>query len=122
MPVRSLSSSVLKWPDAGVVKAAVRAWSADLLRNRPEVVRVGFFGSYARGEWGVGSDVDLLVIVSEATGDFARRGIRYDATALPVPADVLVYTTEEWTRVSREGMARAAREVVWAPAVEHGFA
>jgi hypothetical protein len=55
MPVRSLTSPVHIWPDRGQVDTAVRSWGAALQRSGPAVLRVGYFGSYARGNWGVGS-------------------------------------------------------------------
>ncbi len=61
MPVRSLNSSVLKWPSRKTVDRAVRSWTAEQVQQRPEIVRLGYFGSYARGDWGVGSDLDLIV-------------------------------------------------------------
>ena len=63
MPVRLLSSSVLKWPDAQTVDKAVRRWAEDIHQNRKDVLRIGYFGSYARGDWGVGSDLDLIIIL-----------------------------------------------------------
>lgn len=51
----------------------------------PEVVRVGDLGSYARGDWGVGSDLDLIIIVDQSDDPFERRAARWDATELPVP-------------------------------------
>ena len=115
MPVRSLGSSVLKWPDAAAVDEAVRRWAEETARRRPEALRIGYFGSYARGVWGVGSDVDLVVVVERSDRPFERRAVDWDASALPVPADVLVYTAEEWDRLSggsKFGNA-LARETVW---------
>ncbi len=99
MPVRSLSSSVLKWPDRSAVGEAARAWAEQVSHQRPDVLRIGAFGSYARGDWGVGSDLDLVVIVSQSDKSFIERGADFDATSLPVPADVLVYTESEWDRL-----------------------
>jgi predicted nucleotidyltransferase len=106
---------VLAWPDASTVAAAVRRWAAAVATD-PRVRRVGYFGSYARGDWGVGSDVDLVVLVDRADEPFARRGLAWDLTELPVPAQVLVYTVDEWNRLAREGSrfhATLAREAVW---------
>ena len=61
MPVRLLSSPVLKWPDAQNVNKAVRRWVEDIHQNRKDVLRIGYFGSYARGEWGVTSISSLLL-------------------------------------------------------------
>src|SRR3990172_4821813 len=115
MPVRSLSSSVLTWPDAREVDEAVRRWVDRVVTIHPEVVRVGYFGSYARGDWGVGSDLDLIIIVDRSDEPFERRAARWDATELPVPTDVLVYTRDEWGDLSQGGGfdERVMREAVW---------
>lgn len=101
MPVRSLRSPVIRWPDAETVVAALR--------------RVGYFGSCARGDWGVGSDLDVVIVVRDTDAPFERRAAGWDATGLPVPADVLVYTADEWRRLAEGSpMARAMRrEVRW---------
>ena len=115
MPVRSLSASVLKWPDAGAVDAAVRRWAERVVPTRPGVRRVGYFGSYARGDWGPGSDLDLIVIVERAEEPFESRALRWDVTELPVPADICVYTTAEWESPAQRGRFRETvmREAVW---------
>lgn len=112
MPVRSLSSSVLKWPERDAVIAALRDWAGRSARERPGVTRIGYAGSYARGDWGVGSDLDLIVIVRESQHPFERRAVEWDATELPVPVDVLVYTQAEWDALERGGRS-LARETVW---------
>jgi predicted nucleotidyltransferase len=114
MPVRSLNSPVLIWPDAESVDLAARRWAEHASQN-PEVVRIGYFGSYARGDWGPGSDLDLLIIVKQAEELFERRAIRWDTTDLPVPAEALVYTAREWESVAaRSKFGRTvSREVVW---------
>ena len=60
MPVRSLTSSVIRWPDAETVTDAVRRWAREAAEEQKGVVRIGYFGSYATGDWGVGSDVDFI--------------------------------------------------------------
>lgn len=47
-------------------------------------IAIGYFGSYARGDWGFGSDVDLLVIVEEDPTPFIERAVRHEALSLPV--------------------------------------
>jgi len=98
------------------VDTAARAWADLLSAKMPAVRRVGYFGSYARGDWGVGSDLDLVVVVGESDLAFEERALRIDATSLPVPADVLVYTLVEWERLVR-ATSRWARtmmqELVW---------
>lgn len=116
MPVKSLNSPVLKWPDRAQVDAAVRHWATRQARLRPELQAVGYFGSYARGDWGVGSDLDLIVVVTETTQPFERRGQGWDTQTLPVPVDLLVYTPPELDTLRADG-GRFARvldeETVW---------
>lgn len=115
MPVRSLSSPVLKWPDSQVVDRAVRRWAEQLAQQRDDVVRIGYFGSYGRGDWGVGSDLDLVIVVERCDQPFERRGADWDVLELPVPADVLVYTEEEWQSLGqrRRFCQTLMREAVW---------
>lgn len=113
MPVRSLSSSVLRWPDTETVSAAVHRWAQSLARQHPEVIRIGYFGSYARGDAGVGSDLDLIVIVERATMPFERRATQWDTTELPVPTEALVYTLTEWQALQGRFRQILSREVVW---------
>ncbi|MCL5942238.1 MAG: nucleotidyltransferase domain-containing protein [Actinobacteria bacterium] len=116
MPVRSSNSSVLKWPDRAQVEQAARAWAEEVAGARSDVLRIGFFGSYARGDWGVGSDLDLVAVVTDSEEPFTRRSAAFDLLSLPVPADLLVYTLAEWERLQAEG-GRFARmlgaETVW---------
>jgi predicted nucleotidyltransferase len=117
MPVRSSSSHVLTWPRPDEVREAARAWGASLKASRTDVVRVGYFGSYARGDWGVGSDLDLVVVLTECGEPPLRRGLAFDTIAgFPVPVDLLVYTQDEWSRLEAEKapfVRRLNAEVAW---------
>lgn len=115
MPVRSLTSSVLRWPAAAEVDRALRAWAERAAAANGDVRLIGYFGSYARGDWGVGSDVDVIIVVADSEEPFARRGARWDLTDLPVPADVLVYTATEWASrpPGRRFSQMIDREAVW---------
>jgi len=81
------------------------------MRADERVLRVGYTGSLAAGEWGFGSDIDLIVILHTAQEPWWERARRFDATELPVPVDLLVYTEAEWEEMSRQG--RGPRPVVW---------
>lgn len=116
MPVRSSTSSVLRWPDRAEVEASVRVWALEEAARHSELLRLGFFGSYARGDDGVGSDLDLVAVVSTSSEPFLRRALAWDLSALPVPAELLVYTAAEFDAL-RAGGGRFARalteETVW---------
>lgn len=116
MPVRSLNSSVIKWPDLKAVREAISQWARDEVPKHPSLIRAGYFGSYSRAEWGVGSDLDLVAIVEESPDAFERRNLSWSLTSLPVPADLLVYTRTEWESLEKGGgrFARTlSRETVW---------
>ena len=115
MPVRSLSSFVFRWPNARTVDQAVHRWVKQVVQQRQDVVRIGYFGSYARGDWGVGSDLDLVIVVESSDQPFQRRAAKWDVMELPVPADVLVYTQREWQSLSQQGRfyQTAMRETIW---------
>jgi len=98
------------------VEHAVWRWAEAVAHERPDVVRIGVFGSFARGDWGMGSDLDLLVLVADSDKPFPARASDFDTTSLPVPADLLVYTEAEWDalRSERRRLARTAeREARW---------
>lgn len=107
---------MLAWPDRETVDRAVRRWALAESATRRALVRLGYFGSYARGDWGVGSDLDLVAIVTSADDPFDRRALAWDLTVLPVPAELLVYTESEWEALVESGgrFARTLdRDVVW---------
>jgi uncharacterized protein len=102
MPVRSLTSSVMRWPSADAVHAAAEAWAMALAAADPAVVAVGYFGSYARGDSGVGSDLDLIVLMRKSPTPFERRATTFNLESLPVPTEALVYTLAEWSALGRD--------------------
>lgn len=116
MPERSSNTSVTKWPDRPAVEAALRKWTADQLQRHPELLRLGYFGSYARGDWGVGSDLDIVAVVKTSEAAFERRASGWKTECLPVPAEMLVYTISEWKTLQHRatGFARMLnQETVW---------
>ena len=116
MPVKSLNSSVLKWPDQKTIEQAVRPWSIEQGQRRSELKQLGYFGSYARGDWGVGSDLDLIAVVDDTTEPFERRALNWNLNGFPVPAELLVYTVKEWNRMQKknERFIRVLNaEVIW---------
>ena len=66
----------------------MRSWSSNEARQRPDLLRIGYFGSYARGDWGVGSDLDLIAVVTDISIPFEERFVEWDLTDLPVPAEI----------------------------------
>lgn len=60
MPVRFSTSSVLRWPEPSYVMVAARTWAVKAGAADTSLLAIGLFGSYARGDAGVGSDLHLM--------------------------------------------------------------
>jgi len=117
LPVRLLSSSVLKWPDFHTVDQAIRSWVKKVIEmdQGHHILQVGYFGSYARGDWGVGSDLDLIIIIDTSMKPYISRASEWDVSGLPVPVDLLVYTKDEWGRLYSQSRfyQTIINEIVW---------
>lgn len=114
MPVRSLTSPVLKWPEPQKVLQALKHWVETLVKTQSDIVQIGYFGSYARGDWGVGSDLDIILVVDRENTPFEMRSSRFDTLEIPVPVDILVYTLEEWQMNQRKKFFQTIEnEAVW---------
>ncbi|MFN4218858.1 MAG: nucleotidyltransferase domain-containing protein [Candidatus Bipolaricaulia bacterium] len=96
----------------------MRRWAEQAAQRHPEVKSIGYFGSYARGDWGVGSDLDIIVIVEHSQESFERRAARWDTFDLLVPTDLLIYTLAEWEQSPLR--PRLQGEIVWVypPAID----
>jgi len=113
MPTRSLNSSVLKWPTPTAVREAFVHWAQRLLAEQDHVERVGYFGSLAQEDWGVGSDLDVIIRVDAVEQPFFERPSQFDTSALPVPVDLVVYTEDEWDQLVAEERGPARGPIVW---------
>lgn len=103
MPVTSTTSSVKRWPKAETVLGALENWSATVAEHRDDLLALGYFGSYARGDAGFGSDLDLILIVASDPRPPMERAIDWRTETLPVPTDLIVCTLEEWRRLQARG-------------------
>jgi hypothetical protein len=110
MPVRSLRSPVLRWPSREEVEEALKAWLAR--HPIPGLLALGYFGSYARGDHGVGSDLDLVLVVGHSDLPPWQRAMGLPLEELPVPTEALVYTLPEWRGLAERSprFARVLRE------------
>lgn len=78
---------------AAVLEALQRLETA--LRQRQEVLAVVLFGSFQTGRFGVGSDVDLLLVLEDSPVPFLERIPMYLPDDFPVDIDVFPYTRAE---------------------------
>ncbi len=87
------------------------------VRETPHVVGALVFGSYARNEIGPKSDLDVMVVQEPIAGipPFQHGDALRARLDLGVPCDLIVYTPEQFERLSRErsSVAQARREGLW---------
>jgi HEPN domain-containing protein len=96
MPMPSSAGSVLRWPSSEQVIAQATAWATAQRQRNPDLLAVGVFGSYGRGNAGVGSDLDLVLILADCALPIWERLRRWDTGSLPLACDLLVYSLKEW--------------------------
>jgi len=86
----------------------------DRLSERSEVLAVVLFGSLADGRLSVGSDVDLLLVLSHSQHSFLDRVFLYIPEDFPVDVDVFPYTLDEIRKgqpLARQALAQG--RVLW---------
>ena len=69
--------------------------------------RIYLFGSYARGDADVDSDVDLVVIQDTSLPFFDRLRAAWACAEPDWPVEILVYTPAEFAAMQRRGNALA---------------
>ncbi len=112
---RSSSSVKVFFADRERVLREVRAWASQLKR-RPDVEKVGLFGSYATGTYGPRSDADLLILLRTSDKPFRDRIPEFLPSGLSVPCDVFPYTTGEIETLQRGGspwIKHILQETIW---------
>ena len=83
--------------------------------NHPEVSRIVLFGSFARGDFGVRSDMDLLVVLRSSDLSIRDRIAEFLTECSDYPTDVFPLTEAElelrlqeadpfWVQAVREGI------------------
>jgi predicted nucleotidyltransferase len=116
MQEKSSNSVKVVFADKANVLRLLKDYVKRIKRTRPEVERVGFFGSYANDTYGPASDVDLLVILRRSDKRFLDRIPDYVPGNLCVSCDVFPYTNEEIEKMKEDGNAwirHIVKEVVW---------
>ncbi len=91
---RSFGSVRVYSVDRGEVARAIETLKRSLQKH-PEVLAVVLFGSLARGDFTVRSDVDLLVVLRACSLPYLERLERYAPSSLPLDVDLFVYTVAE---------------------------
>jgi predicted nucleotidyltransferase len=70
------------------------------------VEKISVFGSYPKKAPDLFTDLDILIIMKTDKPFLERMREIYSLLALPVDADILCYTPEEFERISKRGFFR----------------
>ena len=103
-------------PEPEQILNQVRLWAAQVAAEHPGLERVTLFGSYGRGDAGVGSDLDLLLIDTGSSGPQHQRLLAWPLAELPLSCDALVLTPTEHAELLASGSAMASSTRAKAPA------
>ena len=91
-------------------------WAARLKRERPDVEKIGLFGSYATDAYGPRSDADLLIVLRASDKTFRDRIPEFLPDGISVPCDVFPYTATEIESLQQEGspwITHILKEAIW---------
>ena len=73
------------------------------LRSKFDLKLGVLFGSYAKGNYSWGSDIDVFLVASDFPQDPSERFSVLMDLELPVEIQPLGYTTQEFRKMSKEG-------------------
>ncbi len=102
MPEKSSSSVKVVFADTAKVLRQLKDYSESIKQTRPEVERVGYFGSYANDTYGPASDVDLLIILRQSDRRFLDRIPDFLPDDLSICCDVFpsILASSIWLRLT----------------------
>ena len=113
MPKSSSHSVVVKSVDAAGVRRAVDDYAARLFASRADVEEVVVFGSFEKGNYAPGSDVDLLIVLSDSDKPIRDRIPDLLPRAFPIGVDIFPFTRSELAERAASSLMAAVRESRW---------
>ena len=102
MPEPSSDFAVTRFPDREMLIQKLKCKADQMLEDFQEVEEVILFGSLARGDHGIYSDADVLIIINDSPYEryfdripkYAAVFVRFD-----IPVEVFPYTRAEINRM-----------------------
>lgn len=74
-----------------LLKKTLKIWKAE----HPEICSVFIFGSFVKGDFTPGSDIDVLLILSDSKRSFRDRLAKYYPENFPISVDLFPFTISE---------------------------
>jgi predicted nucleotidyltransferase len=102
MPEPSSPSVKVTFTNRNQILTALENLIQEWTQQHPELEQVILFGSYARGDYFPGSDVDVLLILETSDQPFLKRIPKFLPTQFPVDIDIFPYTKDEVQRMMKD--------------------
>ena len=102
-------SARVRYAEPETIRKAVRDYARSIRDEHPEVRSIRWFGSWVRGDAGVGSDVDLCIIVDRSDKPRRDRVMDFLPLVFPVGIDLFIFTPSEFDalRTAHPSMRKA---------------
>jgi predicted nucleotidyltransferase len=111
MPEPSSPSVKVTFTNKDQILKALEDLIEEWTRKYPEIEQVILFGSFARGDYFPGSDVDVLILLNTSNKPFLNRIVEFLPRSFPVDIDVFPYTLEEFHYMANDPYSIVTRAV-----------
>jgi predicted nucleotidyltransferase len=108
-----LTGVVVKSVDRAQVRRSMDAYARRLFQAFAEVDEIIVFGSFETGDYAPGSDLDVLIVLSQSTRSVRDRIPVYMPDNFPVPVDLFPFTTAELADRAPSPVLKAANVSRW---------
>jgi predicted nucleotidyltransferase len=117
MPNTSSDSVKKKSVPKDNVITELKRWARKITIKKPEIKKMGYFGSYARGDYTPASDLDILVIINKSDKVFFKRADDYVVDDISVGCELFVFSeceiNERVKQYKHGWIDTILKEVIW---------
>jgi len=111
-----LNSVKIKSVHRDIVINRLKEWAHRAAEKHEEIVKIGYFGSYARDDYTPSSDLDVLIVVKGSSKPPHKRLLDYSIDHFPIGCELFVFTEEELVKkreLKRGWIHTILSEVQW---------
>jgi predicted nucleotidyltransferase len=113
MQKQSFGSVTIFSIDEEEVRRCVDEYAAQLLASHPDIEEVVVFGSFVKGNYAPGSDVDIFILLSGSDKPRRDRASDFMPRRFPVPVDLFPLTREEVATLGSSAMLAEIQASPW---------